>query len=311
MRWTAVAILLVLSCSRAERDPFGAAIARQYPRVDGSTSTHPLAVLIACKLQGVGYEWKRPPALERTVFPTHTLHPLLAAKIEENVRHHGTHEAYLSLIQDRSDLILVAREPSGRELEAARVAGVALDVKPVALDALVFVLNARNSIENLNADQIRRIFGSPGTRSWIDLGGPAAAIEPFQREPDSGSQELMEKLVMKGLPMRDEREVPRIYTMAGVVNKVAAHEKGIAFSIYYYVTNMAPDEHIRMIAIDGVRPTAATIASRAYPLTSEVFAVVRKGLPPGSPAASLLGWLQTGEGQAAVRESGYVPRGRP
>ncbi len=311
MRWTAVAILLAMSCSQAERDPLRDAIARQYPRVDGSTSTHPLSVLIACKLQGVAYEWKRPPALERTVFPSRTAHPLLAAKIEETVKHHGTHEAYLSLIGDRTDLILVAREPSARELEAAHVAGVVLDVKPVALDALVFVLNTRNPVENLTRDQIREIFGAPGTRSWITLGGPDAAIEPFQREPDSGSQELMEKLVMKGSPMRNEHEVPRIYTMAGAVNKVAAREYGIAFSIYYYVTNMAPDEHVRMIAIDGVRPTAATITSRAYPLTSEVFAVVRKGLPQGSPAASLLAWLQTGEGQAAVRESGYVPRGRP
>jgi phosphate transport system substrate-binding protein len=321
MRWTAVrparALLIViamflaftLACSRTRRDPNRDIIAGKYPRVDGSTSTHPLSVLVACKVHGVAYEWKRPPGLERTVFPFRKAHPLLAARIEETVQHHGTHEAYIALIQDKADLILVARQPSERELEAARLAGVGLDVSPIALDALVFVLNVNNPIESLTLNQVRDIFGPPGTKSWIGLGGPDLAIEPFQREPDSGSQELMEKLVMKGSPIRNEREVPRIYTMAGVVNTVAVHEHGIAYSIYYYVTNMAPNNHVKMIAIDGVKPTARTIATRAYPLTAEVFVVLRKGMPRESPAALLRDWLQTAEGQAAVQESGYVPRG--
>ena len=249
----------------------------------------------------MAYEWKRPPALERTVFPSYSGHPFLAARIEKTIRHHGTHEAYLALIQGNADLILVAREPSERELETARKAGVGIEVSPIALDALVFIVNVRNPIENLTVNQIREIFG---------LNAKNVAIEPFQREPDSGSQELMEKLIMKGSPMRDPREMPRIYTMAGVVNTVAAHERGIAFSIYYYVTSMAPNRQVKMIAIDGVRPTLATIAARAYPLTSEVFAVVRKGTPRESPAARVRAWLQTAEGQAAVQESGYVPRGR-
>ena len=298
------------SCSRARRDPNRDVIARKYPRVDGSTSTHPLSVLVACKINGVAYEWKRPPGLQRTVFPSRMAHPLMAARIEETIRHNGTHEAYVALIQDKTDLIFVAREPSVRELEAARRAGVGFDVSPIALDALVFVVNVANPIEGLTMNQVRDIFGPPGTKSWNALGGHDAAIEPFQREADSGSQELMETLVMKGTPIRNEREVPRIYTMAGVVHTVAMKEHGIAYSIYYYVTNMAPNDHVRMIAIDGVEPTARTIATRAYPLTSEVFVVLRKGMPRDSPAALLRNWLQTAEGQAAVQESGYVPRGR-
>jgi phosphate transport system substrate-binding protein len=297
----AMSLALTLSCSRAEK----------YPRVDGSTSTHPLSVLVACKIQGVGYEWKRPPGLQRTVFPSRMAHPLLAARIEEEVRHHGTHEAFVALIQDKTDVIFVAREPSVRELEAARLAGVGFDVSPIALDALVFVVNVNNPIENLTMNQVRDIFGPPGTKSWAALGGADAAIEPFQREADSGSQELMEKLVMKGSPMRNEQEVPRIYTMAGVVNTVAVHERGVAYSIYYYVTNMAPNDRVKMIAIDGVKPTSSTIATRAYPLTAEVFVVLRKGMPRESRAALLRDWLQTAQGQAAVQESGYVPRGRP
>ena len=298
------------SCSRTRPDAHRDLIARQYPRVDGSTSTHPLSVLVACKIHGVAYEWKQPPGLQRTVFPSRMANPLLAAKIEDNVRHHGTHEAYVALIQGKTDLIFVARAPSERELEAARRAGVGFDLSSIALDGLVFVVNVTNPIENLTLPQVRGIFGPPGTKSWTALGGQDGAIEAFQREPDSGSQELMEKLVMKGSPMRNEREVPRIYTMAGVVNMVAMHQQGIAYSIYYYVTNMAPNRRVRMIAIDGVKPATRTIATRAYPLTAEVFVALRTGTPRQSPAATLRDWLQTAAGQAAVQESGYVPKGR-
>ncbi len=291
----ATAVALVLLACRAV----------DYPRVDGSTSTHPLSVLIACKRLGVPYEWRQPPSLERTVFPSRRRHPLHAAKIEERVRHHGTHQAYVALIEKKADLILVAREPSVREIEAARRAGVDLEVTPVALDALVFVLNVSNPVDNLPADAIRGIFGPAALKSWSSVGGPRSAIEAFQREPDSGSQELIEKLVMKGIPVRDAHEVPLIRTMAGVVNTVAVRERGIAYSIYYYITNMAPNRKVKMIAIDGVRPTPATIASGEYPLTSGVFAVLRKGTR--GPARSLRDWLLSEEGQAAVRESGYVP----
>jgi ABC-type phosphate transport system substrate-binding protein len=290
--WIITSLVFTANCSRDT-------LARNYPRVDGSTSTHPLAVLAACKLQGVAYEWKRPPALQRTVFPSRRDHPLRAARIENTIKHHGTHEAYVALIENKTDLILEAREASPRELEAARRAGVGLEVTPIALDALVFVVNVKNPIENLTLDQVRNIFGAAGRQS--------TALEAFQREPDSGSQELMGTLVMKGLPMRD---LPRIYTMAGVVHTVAMHDRGIAFSIYYYVTNMAPNERVKMIAIDGVKPTASSIAARTYPLTNAVFVVLRKGMPHESPAARLREWFQTTEGQAAVRESGYIIGGR-
>src|SRR6266550_9088260 len=129
--WIIASVSLTAHCSRDT-------LARNYPRVDGSTSTHPLAVLAACKLQGVAYEWRRPPTLERTVFPSRKDHPILAARIEDTIKHHGTHESYVALIDNKADLILVAREPSPPEVEAARRAGIGLDVTPIALDALVF-----------------------------------------------------------------------------------------------------------------------------------------------------------------------------
>ena len=302
-----LACAIATGCSDRASGRSLSTIAKAWPKVDGSTSTEPLAVLIASKAHGLPYDWSRGPAEERTVVPSGQMRPALAARIVREVHHHGTHDAYTELIDRRVDLILVAREPSTRERAAAARAGVVLDVRPFALDALVFVVNARNPVRDLPLERLRAVYGPGGTERWTELGGGEGTIEAFQREEDSGSQELIDQLVMRGLPMRDVQEVPIVRTMAGPINAVARRKAGLAFSVYYYVTNMARNGSVRMLGVDGVRPTRASIASRIYPLTTPVFAVLRQGTDPESPAAKLRDWLGTEDGRDAILESGYAP----
>ena len=70
---------------------------------------------------------------------------------------------------------------------------------------------------------------------------------------------------------------------------------------------MAQSPYTRNLAIDGVEPTAESIASGKYPLIAPVYAAYRETDPPDSPVMKLLNWLLSPEGQAVIRESGYVP----
>jgi phosphate transport system substrate-binding protein len=70
---------------------------------------------------------------------------------------------------------------------------------------------------------------------------------------------------------------------------------------------MALSPYTRTVAIDGVEPTADTIASGKYPYACDVLAAYREDQALESPAMKLLHWLLSPEGQAVVRESGYVP----
>lgn len=299
----ALGIALLVSCAR-RADP-ASVLSRTYPRVDGSTSTHPLAMVVACRLRGLPYRWETPPGLQRTVVPDESRHPLLAAQVDRNVRHHGTHEAWVALATRRTDLILVAREPSDREKLAARRSGVAFDVRPVARDALVVLAHVANPVDSITVEALRGVYAGTGPSRWSALGGREEEIEPFQREPDSGSQELLLKLVMRDVPVLDPVAVPVVRTMAGVVTRVAMREGGLAYSVYYYVTNMARNPAVKLLAVDGVVPDAASIASGRYPLSEFVYVAVRRGA--AGPTLLLRDWLLSAEGQAAVAESGYVP----
>ncbi len=89
---------------------------------------------------------------------------------------------------------------------------------------------------------------------------------------------------------------------------VSTDPAGIGYSIFFYEENMAPrKESVRLLAVDGVIPSSASIRSRAYPYTTEVYAVTRDDLPKNSLARQLLDWLRSRGGQALIEDCGYVP----
>jgi phosphate transport system substrate-binding protein len=280
------------------------AIVADLPVVDGSTSTQPMRLLLLCGLLDTPCGWEEDfLSAERWVAAGDRDSPE-AQLLEEHVVTSGTHEAYESLVAGESDVIVVARAPSDEERAAAEAAGVGLEVEAVALDAFVFLVNDANPVEGLTVDQVRGIYSGQIT-DWSQVGGPALPIQPYQRDPTSGSQELMIALVMHDVPMIEAPDWLMLYSMSGPFSTLTRDESGIGYSVYFYAEYMAPAEHVEMIAVDGVLPTTETIGDGEYPLVSEVFAVVRSG-ETGSGRA-FFDWLVTEEGQQAVAGTGYVP----
>ena len=280
---------------------------QNYPRVDGSTSAHPLQNVIACYTLGINFEWYDAPDGTRRIYPDYsdTSKKEIRDYIIDTIQHHGTHEAYVNLINDSTDVILVARSPSEDEMALANSMGVSLNLKAVALDAFVFILNVNNPVDNLTLDQIRGIYTGNIT-NWREVGGPNAAISAYQREPNSGSQELMEALVMKGLKMVNAPDMVLV-TMISIINKVELDPWSIGYTVYYYEEFMAMREAIKLCGVNGIPPNYDTIFHRRYELTAPVYAVIRSNLDKTSNAYLLWQWMTTAIGQQVVALSGYIP----
>ncbi len=302
-----------------------------YPRMCGSTSTQPLAALIACRCFGLDYEWvgreqrlppwelrparlppwqrHRPGAEDEWELLEFTLQARWKTPAEERLAliingllsaNSSTHNAYIDVIEGRSDIGLLARPPSQSELSVARTKGIEIEALPVALDALVFIIHSSNPVRSLTTNQIKRIYANR-PRDWI----------PYHREENSGSEELMRTLVMAGTPFyvsaTGERQMIAEGLMSSIFLALRDRPSGIGYSVFYYERYMMRSPETKVIAVDGVEPTFETIRDRKYPYTCEVFVVTRKGLAPDAPARKLRDWLRSAEGQAVVRESGYVP----
>src|SRR5439155_23599050 len=96
----------------------------------------------------------------------------------------STHKAYVNLIEGHSDIGLIARPPSPAELGLASTKGVGMEVLPVALDALVFLLHKDNPVRGLRTAHIQGIY-LDHIKTWEQIGGHSSEIVAYHREENS------------------------------------------------------------------------------------------------------------------------------
>ncbi len=222
--------------------------------------------------------------------------------------HSTTPDAYVKLIEGEADLILVT-PPSAEDLVMARSEHVELEVIPIVREALIFINNVQNPVENLTERQLRDIYSGRVT-NWKDVGGRDETILPFQRDLRSGSQTLFTQCLMRGeVPMPPEKALVTD-SMGSLVDQVSAYNNAqgaLGYSVHYYISRMYLSEQVRVLSVDGVAPTNQTIADGSYPLYTYYCAVLRKDTPSDDPARKLVAWLCGKEGQKVAASAGYVP----
>lgn len=283
-----------------------------YPRVDGSSSTQPLNTLIACKLFGWRYEWR--PLIEGNgiwrLEPNREDVP--NTFFGERIKSSQTHNSIINLIDNQTDIIISARKMSADEKLYAESVGVSLIETPVALDALVFLLNKQNVVKSLTVKQVQDIYLGNIT-NWSELGGANEAIKPFIRNANSGSQEMMKEIVMNNTGMPDweaghNDEI--ISTMSSVYTELSIYPSGICFSPHYYkeyiIREAAGAGNVKSIEINKIYPNAKSIKNKSYPFVANVYASIRSDTDHNSMTYKLYEWLQTESGKRVIRESGYV-----
>ena len=257
----------------------------EYPHVDGSTSMLPLSRALMMASTGVS-----------------------AQEAELRISHSKTTLSFYALVSGEADLLLVAR-PAQEAFDYAEDMGVELEMRPIGVDALVFLTSDKNPVDSLTQQQAVGIYTGAIT-NWKEVGGADAEIVAYQRNETSGSQVMMENVVMDGEPMMDAPVEYRPSEMGALVDEVASYRNSasaIGYSVYYYVTEMYLREGVKLLAIDGVAPSNETIASGEYPYTQYNYAVIRKDEREDSPARQLFDFLTTPEGKALMAAQGYVP----
>ena len=286
-----------------------------WPLTDCSTSTKPARDLVAYKLLGVPYKWEQ-DWLGGSVY---IINPDLYSEkspfsqdayLAKNLCS-GTHGAYMNLIEGKTDVIIASRDISRNETTSAAELGVELETAPLAIDALVFIVNPKNPVKNLTADQVRKVYTGEIT-NWKEVGGVDHAITPYIRNADSGSQEKMETLVMDGLTMIDGTEGTYMYEiigsqMASPYLQLENDEYGIGYTPFFYCTAMVRDlMRVEMISINGVMPSKESLRNNKYPFVSSIYATVRKTEDHESMAYKLYQFLFTKKGADMIDESGYI-----
>ncbi len=256
-----------------------------FPTLNGSTSCVPLAQAMASVLLGETRE-----------------------QVSDLISFSKTTASYRALMAGDADL-LIAAEPAQSILEEKETAGFDWKMEPFATDALVFVISADNPVDSITTEQLQKIYTGEIT-NWSELGGDDVAITAFQRNAEAGSQTLMLKLVMGDLPMMEAPSEQVVISMEGLVDAVRGYDEhdagAIGYTVYYYANDMNMADGLKLLSIDGVASSAASIRSGDYPFLNPYYVIMAADTAADSPTAVLFDWLIGPEGQSLVAKEGYV-----
>ena len=214
-----------------------------FPTMDGSTATVPLGQAVASVLLGESPE-----------------------AVTDLAEFHKTTQSFRNLKNGNCDILIVG-EPNAAVFDEMKEEGFEYELEEIATDALIFVVNQNNPVENLTTEQIRDIYTGKIT-NWKEVGGNDAPIAAFQRNEGAGSQALMKKLVMKDTPLMEAPSTLVATEMGELMESVKSYDNSanaIGYSVYYYANDMKKAEGLKLLSVDGVEPEAETIRARKYP----------------------------------------------
>ena len=256
-----------------------------YPRVDGSTANMPLMAQI------------RSDILNENILTSQN-------KTEVTT----TDYAWRNLLNGDADLLLVY-EASSETKEIIKNSNVELKITPIGVDALVFIVNGDNKVNNLTIEQLQNIY-TGDIINWKDVGGDDKNIQAFQRPLNSGSQTLFLNKLMKGkipkTPLKHEEPAD----MDGLIDMIASYNNSanaIGYSVFYYAKKMYQVPGLKLISVDGINPDDETIGSGVYPFLNSFYLVIREDTPKNSATQKLYDYILSDKGKEAIIKSGYIP----
>ena len=258
------------------------------PKLDGSTSTAPLAQAMCAVLLGEDLD-----------------------QVADLINFSRTTQSYRNLMEGSADLLLAA-EPAPEVLSELEDGGHWL-LTPFAMDALVFVVNQDNPVDSLTMDQVQKIYTGQIT-NWSEVGGEDLDIVPFQRNAEAGSQTMFEKLVMADLPLMEPPTSWTADSMSGLLEAVRSYDNSpsaIGYTVYYYANDMEMAKGLKVLAIDGVKPSAEAIRAGDYPFLNPYFVAIDNRWGEKEPARILYEWVLGPDGQKLAELEGYVPVNAP
>ena len=255
----------------------------KYPRVDGSTANMPLMAQI------------RSDYLNE---------PLVVS--QNNTKVTTTDYAWRSLIDGKADLLLVY-EASSETKKIIEDSDVELKITPIGVDALVFIENEGNPVNNLSTEQLQKIYTGE-YKNWKDVGGEDSSIQAFQRPLNSGSQTLFLNLLMKGLTPKKPLKNEEPAEMDGLIDVIASYnnsKNAIGYSVFYYAKKMYEVPGLKLISVDGVMPSDESIGSNKYPFLNKFYVVIREDA--NNATKKLYDYILSDKGKEALIKAGYIP----
>ncbi len=197
-------------------------------------------------------------------------------------------------------IAMSSRELSALERARAKAKGLDLRETTIAHDGIAVVVNAKNPVSGLTRQQVEEIFAGD-IADWSAVGGGPGPISVYARNASSGTYSGF-----RWLAMQKRDYAPSAQKMAGnqqVAAEVAHNPNGIGYIGMPYAAGAG----LKVLRIDGRLPSLGTIQDGTYPYSRPLFLYTRG--EPEEEVARFIAFVLGREGQAIVRDHGFIPIG--
>jgi phosphate transport system substrate-binding protein len=208
----------------------------------------------------------------------------------------GNRRGLKSLILGTCEMAMAGTEvPEDIEKLAAQN-NVELVSTDIYQDAVVVVVHPDNPIRDVSMKQLRDVFRGAIT-NWSELGGRDAPIFAVTHDGSTSTFEVFKRAVLG--------EDAVITPKAVLPTQDDTFEQAITETAIGY-TGLHSARKLKVLSVDGVAPSMASIASAAYPIRRTLRLYQRK--PESAIGKAVLDdFLSPNKGQAFVRAMGDVP----
>lgn len=221
----------------------------------------------------------------------------------------GSGTGIAALINGTVDIANASREMKPEEVKRARERGIEPIEHVVGQDALAVVVNPQNPVDQLTFQQIADIYTGKIT-NWKEVGGKDRPIVLLSRESNSGTYVFfLENIVQVGAGDPEALFSPNTLLLLSsevISREVEQNPNAIGYDGLGYVT--PGQKTIAVAEAPGrpfVEPSIETVNQGIYPIARPLY-MYTNGEPTGV-IKEYLDWILSDEGQALVKEVGFVP----
>ncbi|MGH8183849.1 MAG: substrate-binding domain-containing protein [Rhodanobacteraceae bacterium] len=201
-------------------------------------------------------------------------------------------------ISGQVDIAAVARPAYPKRTQEA-----GLTFTPVAWDALVLITNNANPVGNLTLKQIHEIYYGKIT-NWSQVGGPDEKIDlDGVASPLDGVQFSFRRLMFGNGD--NPVAVPRLFiNIDSLQSEVSLDTKALALSTLVHARRQ---KGIKIIPIEGVMPSLATLENATYPLPLTIYLAYKSDSPKLATIQKFLAFLGGSHADEILRSHDLLP----
>lgn len=221
----------------------------------------------------------------------------------------GSGTGISALISNTVDIANASRAIKEEEIEQALQNGVEPVEQVVARDAIAVIVHPQNPIQQLTLQQVSDIY-TRRVHNWKELGGEDRPIVLLSRETNSGTHVYFLESVIRLGNEEDKTlfspETLLLPSSEGIIAEVRENPNAIGYDGLGYIT-----PQVKVIALaakpggEYILPSIETVNSNQYPIARDLY-MYTNGHPAGF-VKTYLDWILSPDGQAIVKELGFVP----